>query len=114
MTKKELEEAILEYQDAGMGRAYIADLLNVSKRYVDSVVRRHEYERRMLENVGEEWQKVVLDMQRLKRVREEAERKKKEEEGKRSDVIFIRCSAWSGYWWQRGFDFSRPDHRGEK
>lgn len=98
MTKKELEEAILEYQDAGMGRAYIADLLNVSKRYVDSVIRRHEHERRMLEDVGKEWTKVTMDIQHKRRVKEAAQRK---EEGKQSDVVYVRCTSGSGYWWWR-------------
>lgn len=107
-TKKETEAVILEYHDNGITRSEIAQILKISKRYVDAAIRKREHELRLVAEFGRDWERATAKLRYKMR-----KQKKAQEEVREGDdgVVYCRVSSGAGYWWKSGYRFSGANGR---
>lgn len=110
MTEQERDARILEFYSAGIDTFKIAKLLGTPRKLVQKIIRADQAAKKVsADNIGAEWNRVARGVRETCEKEIEAERRRKEMEGR---VVYIRCSSGSGYWWERGFFDFGTDHRG--
>lgn len=99
MTEQERDARILEFYSAGVDTYKIAKLLNTPRKLVQKIIRADQAAKKVSADVGPEWNRVARGVREACEKEIEAERRRKEMEGR---VVYVRCTSGSGYWWWRG------------